>query len=155
MRGDPEVLELLNEVLTSELTAINQYFIHYRMLENFGYERLAKKKKEESVEEMHHADEIIQRILFLEGVPNMQRLSPVKVGENPMEMHKCDLALEKDAVVRLNRGIALTVAKGDNGTRALLEKILKNEEDAVDWLETHLSLIQTLGAERYLAEQMH
>jgi bacterioferritin len=155
MRGDPEVLELLNEVLTSELTAINQYFIHYRMLENFGYERLAKKKKEESVEEMHHADEIIQRILYLEGVPNMQRLSPIKVGEEPVEMHKSDLALEKDAVVRLNKGIALCVAKGDNGTRTLLEKILKNEEDAVDWLETHLSLIQTLGAERYLAEQMH
>jgi bacterioferritin len=155
MRGDPEVLELLNEVLTSELTAINQYFIHYRMLENFGYERLAKKKKEESVEEMHHADEFIERILFLEGVPNMQRLSPVRVGEEPVEMHKADLALEKEAVVRLNRGIALAVAKGDNGTRALFEKILKNEEDAVDWLETHLSLIETLGRERYLAEQMH
>ncbi len=155
MRGDPEVLELLNEVLTSELTAVNQYFIHYRMLENFGYERLAKKKKEESVEEMHHADDIIQRILFLEGVPNMQRLFPVKVGEEPVEMHKCDLGLEKDAVVRLNKGIALCVAKGDNGTRALLEKILKNEEDAVDWLETHLSLIEQLGRERYLAEQMN
>ena len=155
MRGDPEVLELLNEVLTSELTAINQYFIHYRMLENFGYERLAKKKKEESVEEMHHADEIIQRILFLEGVPNMQRLSSVKVGEDPVEMHKCDLELELDAVRRLNRGIALATSKGDNGTRTLLEKILKNEEDAVDWLETHLGLVKQLGPERYLAEQMH
>jgi bacterioferritin len=155
MRGDPEVLELLNEVLTSELTAINQYFIHYRMLENFGYERLSKKKKEESVEEMRHADEIIKRILFLEGVPNMQRLSPVKVGEEPIEMHKLDLELEKDAVARLNRGIALAVQKGDNGTRVLLEQILKNEEDAVDWLETHLSLVAQLGRERYLAEQMH
>jgi bacterioferritin len=155
MRGDPEVLELLNEVLTSELTAINQYFIHYRMLENFGYERLSKKKKEESIEEMQHADEIIQRILFLDGVPNMQRLSPVKVGEEPVEMHKLDLELEKDAAARLNRGIALAVAKGDNGTRALLEKILKNEEDAIDWLETHLGLIEQLGRERYLAEQMH
>ena len=101
------------------------------------------------------ADEIIQRILFLEGVPNMQRLFPVRVGEEPVEMHKVDLALEKEAVDRLNRGIALTVAKGDNGTRALLEKILKNEEDAVDWLEAHLSLIEQLGRERYLAEQMH
>ena len=155
MRGDPEVVELLNEVLTSELTAVNQYFIHYRMLENFGYERLSKKKREESIEEMQHADEIIQRILFLEGVPNMQRLSPVKVGEEPVEMHKVDLELEKDAVARLNRGIALAVSKGDNGTRALLEKILKNEEDAVDWLETHLSLVTQLGRERYLAEQMH
>jgi bacterioferritin len=155
MRGDPEILELLNEVLTSELTAINQYFIHYRMLENFGYERLAKKKKEESVEEMHHADEIIKRILFLDGVPNMQRLAPVRVGEEPIEMHKVDLLLEKEAVDRLNRGIALAVAKGDNGTRALLEGILKNEEDAVDWLETHLGLVEQLGRERYLAEQMH
>jgi len=155
MRGDPEVLELLNEVLTSELTAVNQYFIHYRMLENMGYERLSKKKREESVEEMHHADEIIKRILFLEGVPNMQRLNPVKVGEEPVEMHTVDLALEKEAVGRLNRGIALATAKGDNGTRALLEGILKNEEDAVDWLETHLHLVKELGRERYLAEQMH
>ena len=155
MRGDPEVLELLNEVLTSELTAINQYFIHYRMLENFGYERLSKKKKEESIEEMQHADEIIERILFLDGVPNMQRLFPVKVGEEPVEMHKLDLELEKEAASRLNRGIALAVAKGDNGTRALFEKILKNEEDAIDWLETHLSLVEQLGRERYLAEQMH
>ena len=155
MRGDPEVLELLNEVLTSELTAVNQYFIHYRMLENFGYERLSKKKREESVEEMHHADEVIERILFLEGVPNMQRLFPVRVGEEPIEMHKVDLALEKEAVVRLNKGIALATQKGDNGTRALFEKILKNEEDAVDWLETQFSLVEQIGRERYLAEQMH
>jgi len=155
MRGDPEVLELLNEVLTAELTAINQYFIHYRMLDNQGYQRLSKKKKEESIEEMQHADEVIQRILFLDGVPNMQRLFPVKVGEEPVEMHKLDLELEKEAASRLNRGIALAVAKGDNGTRALLEKILKNEEDAIDWLETHLGLIEQLGRERYLAEQMH
>ena len=155
MRGDPEVVELLNEVLTSELTAVNQYFIHYRMLENFGYERLSKKKREESVEEMHHADEVIHRILFLEGVPNMQRLFPVRVGEEPIEMHKVDLALEKEAVARLNKGIALTTQKGDNGTRGLLEKILKNEEDAVDWLETQLTLVEQIGRERYLAEQIH
>jgi bacterioferritin len=155
MRGDPEVVELLNEVLTSELTAVNQYFIHYRMLENFGYERLSKKKREESIEEMQHADAVIQRILFLEGVPNMQRLFPVRVGEEPIEMHKVDLAVEKEAVERLNKGIALATQKGDNGTRALLEKILKNEEDAVDWLETQLTLVDQIGRERYLAEQMH
>ena len=155
MRGDPQVIELLNEVLTSELTAVNQYFIHYRMLENFGYQRLAKKKREESIEEMRHADEVIERILYLEGVPNMQRLFPVRVGEEPVEMHKLDLDVEKEAVDRLNRGIALAVSKSDNGTRALLEQILKNEEEAVDWLETQLSLIETLGKERYLAEQMH
>jgi bacterioferritin len=135
MRGEPEIIELLNEVLTSELTAINQYFVHYRMLENFGYPRLAKKKREESIEEMHHADEVIERILFLEGVPNMQRLSPVRVGEEPVEMHKLDLALEQEAQARLNRGIALAVAKGDNG-------------------ETQLSLVESICRERYLAENI-
>jgi bacterioferritin len=155
MRGDPEIVELLNEVLTSELTAINQYFIHAKMLENFGYKRLASKKREESIEEMRHADEVIERILYLEGVPNMQRLFPVKVGEEPVEMHKLDLALEVDAVGRLNRGVALATSKGDNGTRLLLEKILENEEDAIDFLETELHLIGELGRERYLAEQMH
>jgi bacterioferritin len=154
MRGEPEIIELLNEVLTSELTAINQYFVHYRMLENFGYPRLAKKKREESIEEMHHADEVIERILFLEGIPNMQRLSPVRVGEEPVEMHKLDLALEQEAQARLNRGIALAVAKGDNGTRALLEKILKSEEESIDWLETQLSLVESIGRERYLAENI-
>ena len=153
MRGEPEIIELLNEVLTSELTAINQYFIHYKMLDNFGYPRLAKKKREESIEEMHHADEVIERILFLEGIPNMQRLSPVRVGEEPVEMHKLDLALELDAQSRLNRGIALAVAKADNGTRSLLEKILKSEEESIDWLETQLSVVETIGRERYLAEQ--
>ena len=154
MRGDPEILELLNEVLTSELTAINQYFIHAKMLDNFGYKRLASKKREESIEEMKHADEVIERILYLDGVPNMQRLFPVKVGEEPVEMHKLDLQLEVDAVGRLNRGIALTTGKGDNGTRLLFEKILENEEDAIDFLETELHLIGELGRERYLAEQM-
>jgi len=154
MRGDPEILELLNEVLTSELTAINQYFIHAKMLDNFGYKRLASKKREESIEEMKHADEVIERILYLDGVPNMQRLFPVKVGEEPVEMHKLDLQLEVDAVGRLNRGIALTTSKGDNGTRLLFEKILENEEDAIDFLETELHLIGELGRERYLAEQM-
>jgi bacterioferritin len=154
MRGDPEILELLNEVLTSELTAINQYFIHAKMLDNFGYKRLASKKREESIEEMKHADEVIERILYFDGVPNMQRLFPVKVGEEPVEMHKLDLQLEVDAVGRLNRGIALTTSKGDNGTRLLFEKILENEEDAIDFLETELHLIGELGRERYLAEQM-
>jgi len=154
MRGEPEIIELLNEVLTSELTAINQYFIHYKMLDNFGYPRLAKKKREESIEEMHHADEVIERILFLEGIPNMQRLSPVRVGEEPVEMHKLDLALELDAQARLNRGIALAVAKADNGTRALFEKILKSEEESIDWLETQLAVVESIGRERYLAEQI-
>ena len=120
MRGDAQVIELLNQVLTGELTAVNQYFVHHKMCENWGYQRLSKKKREESIGEMKDADEVIERILYLEGVPNMQRLSPVKVGEDPIEQHKVDLALEKEAVERLNKGIALCVGKGDNGTRELL-----------------------------------
>src|SRR6186713_3466310 len=106
MNGDPRIIEFLNEVLTSELTAINQYFIHYKMLENWGYKRLAKVKREESIEEMKHADEVIERILYLGGVPNLQRLGSVKVGENPVEMHEVDLQLEMAAVERFNRGVA-------------------------------------------------
>ena len=154
MQGNRDVIELLNEVLTSELTAINQYFIHYRMLENWGYGRLAHQKREESIEEMKHADRVIERILFLEGLPNMQRLSPVRVGEDPIEQHQVDLALELDSVTRLNRGIALARDRGDNGTRTLLESILRDEEEAIDWLETQLHLVKELGKERYLAEQM-
>ena len=155
MRSDPEILAALNDILTSELTAINQYFIHFRMLENWGYPRLAKRKREESIEEMKHADRVIARLLFLDGTPNMQRLSPVRVGEEPVEMHKVDLALEMEAVERLNKGIALATQKGDGGTRELLESILVDEESSVDWLETQLHLIQDLGRERYLAEQLH
>ena len=154
MKGDAEIIELLNEVLTSELTAINQYFVHAKMLKNQGYQKLAKKKREESIEEMHHADAVIDRVLFLDGVPNMQRLFPVRVGEEPAEMHALDLEIEREAHARLNRGITLAVAKADNGTRALLESILKSEEESIDWLETHLALIKELGRERYLAEQM-
>lgn len=155
MKGDPKLIELLNEVLTSELTAINQYFIHAKMLKNWGYPRLAAKKREESIEEMRHADSVIERILYLDGVPNMQRLSPVRVGEDPVEQHEVDLALELDAVARLNRGIALARDLGDNGTKVLLQNILVEEEDAIDWLETQLGLIKQLGKENYLAEQIH
>src|ERR1044071_2498562 len=115
MRGDPEIIDALNQILTSELTAINQYFIHFRMLENWGYKRLAKKKREESIEEMKHADRVIARILYLDGVPNMQKLAPVRVGEEPIEMHRVDLELELEAVERLNRTIALCTSKGDGG----------------------------------------
>ena len=155
MRSDPQIIEALNEILTSELTAINQYFIHFRMLENQGYPRLAKKKREESIEEMKHADRVIARILYLEGVPNMQRLFPVKVGEEPVEMHKLDLELEQEAVARLNRTIDLCIAKSDGGTRDLVESILKEEEDSVDWLETQLAVIKDIGRERYLAQQIN
>ncbi|HEY8155611.1 MAG TPA: bacterioferritin [Myxococcota bacterium] len=155
MKGDAQVLELLNAVLTAELTAVNQYFIHHKMCANWGYQRLSKKKREESMGEMKDADEVIERILYLEGVPNMQRLNPVKVGEDPIEQHKLDLALEKDAIGRLNKGIALCVEKGDNGTRELLEKILLGEESGADWLESQLHIVGEIGKERYLAEQIH
>ena len=155
MKGDSKIIEALNAILTSELTAINQYFVHAKMCENWGYQKLAAKKREESIEEMKHADEVIDRILFLDGVPNMQRLNPVKVGEEPVEQHQVDLELELDARKRLNDGIALCRDKGDNGTRELLEKILKDEEDGIDWLEAQLHLVKEIGRERYLAEQIH
>jgi bacterioferritin len=154
MKGNEDVIHLLNEVLTSELTAINQYFIHSRMCEDWGFNTLAAKKREESLEEMKHADSIIARVLFLEGVPNMQRYFPVKVGEDPVEQHRLDLEVEYDAVKRLNAGIATCRDKGDNGSRELLEMILRQEEEGIDWLEAQLHLVETIGKERYLAEQM-
>ena len=154
MKGHQEVIKVLNEVLTSELTAINQYFIHSKMCEDWGFQRLAAKKKEESIEEMKHADAVIARILFLEGVPNMQRYFPVKVGEDPIEQHKVDVELEYDAVKRLNTGIATCRDLGDNGSRELLEMILQQEEEGIDWLEAQLHLIEAIGKERYLSEQI-
>jgi bacterioferritin len=155
MKGDPKIIEALNDVLTSELTAINQYFVHAKMCENWGYKKLQAKKREESMEEMKHADEVIERILFLDGIPNMQRLNPVKVGEEPVEQHQVDLELEVEARKRLNDSIALCRDKGDNGTRELLERILKDEEDSIDWLEAQLHIIKEVGKEQYLAEQIH
>ena len=154
MKGNDEVIKVLNEVLTSELTAINQYFIHSKMCEDWGFQRLAAKKREESIEEMKHADAVIARVLFLEGVPNMQRYFSVKVGEDAVEQHKLDLELEYDAVKRLNEGIAICRDKGDNGTRELLEMILKEEEEGIDWLEAQLYLVETIGKESYLSEQI-
>jgi bacterioferritin len=153
MQGDKEILVALNDILTSELTAINQYFIHYKMLENWGYLRLGQKKREESIEEMKHADKIIERILYLDGVPNLQRLSPVRVGEEPIEMHRLDLDLEREAVARLNQAIALCLDKKDAGTRELLESLLEDEEDSIEWLEAQLYIVKDIGRERYLAEQ--
>ena len=155
MSGDSEVIAAMNEVLTAELTAINQYFIHHKMCENWGYERLSKKKREESIDEMKDADSIIGRILYFDGVPNMQRLFPVHVGEDPIEQHKLDLEVETEAIERLNRGIALCRDKGDNGTRELLEGILTGEEESADWLEAQLHIVEEIGKEQYLAEQIH
>jgi bacterioferritin len=154
-KGDAQVIELLNEILSAELTAINQYYVHYKMCENWGLARLAKKKREESIEEMHDADRLIERILYLGGTPNMQRLFPVRVGEDAIEQHKLDLQLEVEAAQRYNRGVALAREKGDNGTKELLEHNLKGEESSIDWLEAQLYLVDKLGAQAYLAEQMH
>jgi bacterioferritin len=154
MQGDSEIIAALNDILTGELTAINQYFVHYKMLENWGYFRIAKKKREESIEEMKHADELIERILYLDGIPNLQRLGSVKVGQEPVEMHQLDLGLEREAVDRLNKAIVLCLDKRDAGTRELLEHVLKEEEDAIEWLEAQLSIIKDIGRERYLSEQL-
>jgi len=155
MKSDPAIIDLLNELLTAELTAINQYFIHAKMCENWGYKRLAAQKRHESIGEMKHADAVIERILYLDGIPNLQRLNPVRVGEDPVEQHRNDLALEVEAIARLNKGIALCVTKGDNGTRELLASVLKDEEEGADFLETQLHLIEEVGKAKYLAEQMH
>jgi bacterioferritin len=154
MKGNDEVVRLLNDVLTAELTAINQYFIHARMCENWGYERLWKKIRAESIDEMKHADQIIQRILFLEGVPNLQKLSKVNVGQTVPEQLNLDYDVEKEAIARLNAGIETARAQGDNGSRELLEKILVGEEDHANWLEAQLELIKQVGEANYLAQQI-
>ena len=155
MQGDPEIIEALNDVLTAELTAINQYFVHAKMCENWGYQKLKKVKWDESIDEMKDANAVIERILYFDGTPNMQRLNPVRVGEDPIEQHKVDLALETEAIERLNKAIALCREKGDNGTREMLEGILKGEEHAADWLEGQLHIVGQIGKEAYLAEQIH
>ena len=155
MHGDPEIIEFLNEVLTAELTAINQYFIHAKMNENWGYKRLAKKLYDESIDEMRDAEKVIERILYLEGVPNLQRYGSVAVGETVPEQFELDLQTEVAAVERYNRGIALAVAKGDNGTRELLESRLTDEEEHLDWIETQIRVVSEIGLENYLAQQLH
>lgn len=155
MKGDPEIIDILNDVLTAELTGINQYFLHGRMLENWGYKKLWNFLRKESIDEMKHADSVIARILYLEGLPNLQRLGKINIGENVPEIFDADLALEKDAVERLNRGIELARAKADNGTRALLEGILVSEEEHIDWIEAQQTLIQQLGLPNYLSQQVH
>jgi bacterioferritin len=155
MQGDSRIIELLNEVLTGELTAINQYFLHGKMCEHWGYGRLAELIRHESIDEMKHADQLTDRILFLEGLPNYQRLSPLRIGETVPEQFESDLQLEYAALERLNRGIALCVEVGDNGTRELLAAILVSEEEHTDWLETQLETIKQIGAELYLSQQLN
>ena len=155
MQGRPDIIELLNEVLTAELTAINQYFAHAKMQENWGYRRLAEHTRAESMDEMKHAESVIERILYLEGMPNLQRLSPVRVGETVPEQFRLDLDVEYTAIERFNRGVALARDVGDNGTRALLESMLVSEEEHADYLESQLALIEALGEAHYLAQHVH
>ena len=154
MKGKPEIIDLLNEVLTAELTAINQYFIHAKMLRHWGLTKLGDHVFKESIDEMKHADELIERILYLDGIPNLQRYNKINVGENPREQLELDLAMEYDAVARFNKGVALCRDLGDNGSREMFEKMLVSEEHHVDWLETQLGLMDRLGEVAYLAEQM-
>lgn len=155
MQGDPEVIELLNEVLTAELTAINQYFVDAKMAKNWGFSRLAARFRADSIDEMKDADELIERILYLDGVPNLQRLGNVRVGENVVEKLQLALDVEKDAISRLNGGIDLCRRKSDNGSAELLEHILEGEEEHADWLETQLELVRQLGEAHYLAQHIH
>ena len=154
MKGNDEVLTLLNNLLTNELTAINQYFIHAKMCANWGFERLAHKVREESIDEMKHADLVISRILFLEGVPNLQRLNKLHVGETVKEQLEGDLQLEYTAIAFLNQGIDTARRLADNATEDLFTKILVSEEEHADWLETQLELIRQVGEQNYLAQQI-
>ncbi|MCH9684113.1 MAG: bacterioferritin [Deltaproteobacteria bacterium] len=154
MKGSAKVIELLNDVLTAELTAINQYFIHAKMCADWGFERLASKVRAESIDEMKHADELIERILFLEGVPNVQRYGKISVGETVREQFELDLQLEYQAIERLRSGIAVCRDEKDEATRDMLEHILTSEEEHTDWLETQLGLMDTIGEQAYLAEHI-
>ena len=154
MKGHADIIDLLNELLTNELTAINQYFIHAKMCENWGFKRLAKKVRDESIDEMKHADQVISRILFLEGIPNLQRLNKLRVGETVKEQFESDVQLEYAAIKNLNEWIAKARTLGDNGTEELLTKILVGEEEHCDWLETQIGLIAQLGESQYLAQQL-
>jgi len=154
MKGHRDVIDLLNNVLTGELTAVNQYFLHAKMCENWGYQRLAERIRKESIDEMKHADQLIERILFLEGVPNVQRLGKINVGQKVPEQLKLDLAVEMEAIPRLNDGIKLCRDNADNGTEDLLVHILTSEEAHVDWLESQLAQIDQMGEANYLAQQV-
>ena len=154
MRGDQRVLDKLNEVLTNELTAVNQYYLHYAMQKNWGYTKLADYTYHESIDEMKHADLLIHRILFLEGHPNLQRLTPLAIGERVREQLQADLAVEVRAMATLREGIAVCQEAGDTVTRLLFEEILRSEEEHVDYLETQLSLMDGLGDQEYLSLQV-
>ena len=155
MQGNPKTLEFLNGALKAELTAINQYFLHSKMCENWGYFRLAQYYRKESIEEMMHAEKLMQRILFLDGGPNMTDIGRINIGKNVKAQFESDLALEMDAVAHLNKAIKFTAEAGDNASRQLFEEILVDEEEHVDYLEGQLHAIAEVGLENFLAQQLH
>ena len=154
MKGDAKVIEYLNKVLYNELTAINQYFLHYRMFKDWGYGELAEHEYKESIEEMKHADHLIERILFLDGLPYLQHLGKLRIGENPLECIQGDLDLELAAAIDLRAAIAHSEGIADYVSRDLFKNILHDEEEHIDWLETQLNLVKDIGAERYLQSKM-
>jgi bacterioferritin len=154
MKGKPEVIDALNDILTGELTSVNQYFVHARMCENWGYQRLWNHIRAESIDEMKHADRLIERVLYLEGVPNIQRLGKITIGQTVPEQLKLDLELERGALTKLNGYIELCRSVADNGSRHLLEEILDSEEKHVNWLEAQLTLLDQVGEQQYLAQQI-
>lgn len=154
MKAKEGILEMLNGILTSELTKINQYFIHAEMCRNWGYERLYKKTRAESIREMKHSEKLVEHILYLEGLPNMQKLGDVCVGETVPEQFQLDLSKERDAAAVLNGAIARCVSVGDNNTRHKLEELLEEAEEQIDWLQTQIETISQVGLQTYLAEQI-
>jgi bacterioferritin len=154
VKGDAKIIEVLNKVLTNELTAINQYFLHARMCQNWGYHRLAERIRKESIDEMKHADRLVERVLFLEGLPNLQRLDKLAIGQTVLEILRNDLALEMVAIPFLNDSLKLCRDVGDHGTEELLRDILTSEEEHVDWLEAQLALVAQVGEQNYLSQQI-
>lgn len=154
MKGHPEVISSLKEILTNELTAVNQYFLHSRMCKDWGYKKLAEKFHKESIEEMKHASSLIDRILFLEGKPNLQKLHPLKIGIKVIEQLKNDLKLEEQAIVDLKKSIEICIKTSDFASKQLLESILVNEEEHTDWIESQLNIIKDLGETTYLSQQL-